>query len=555
MKQSKYMRLEAMPGVRATRWSARWNGAFPWALALAVVGAFLQQALCRADATPALPGSRPNVVLFLADDLSYYDLSYLGQRHFHTPNLDRLARQGMTFTNAYAGAPECAPSRASLMTGMHMGHCRIRANRSARGQDHLVSEDQTIAEVLKQAGYATAFIGKWGIGLPGTPGTPDKQGFDYSYGYYDQLRAHGFFPEYLMENGQEVLIPENHGFNMNRAYEYNRRTVDNLEGVANQYDEQGRLVPDGVADPSQAKYSEYLFRKAACRFIRQNSDRPLFLYYATQLPHGPLITPDLGPYKNKPWDLKHKEWAAMVHTMDQSAGMIVDELKRQGVFDNTVFFFASDNGYSQWGYFHRPPWQDDPLFENKGPWHKGKFICTDGGGRVPLFVSWPGRIAPGTCDHVTALFDLLPTTAELAGVQPERPTDGLSLVPLLEGRPTEQPEHPYLYWENGSMSPHAQAARRGHWYAFREHPSKPLQLYDLTADVGCTKDLAGAHPAVVRDMLDIFGKAHVDSTWYTNPGDSRQVVSARRQRAQREGTLQIPTRANSKYSSGPDRRR
>jgi len=518
-------------------------------IAVWVVWTYAEKARCQAEVGSSLAGSRPNIVLILADDLSYYDLSYLGQKHFQTPNLDRLARQGMVFSNAYAGAPECAPSRASLMTGMHMGHCRIRANRSARGQDHLLPEDQTIAEVLKSAGYATAFVGKWGIGLPGTPGTPDKQGFDYSYGYYDQLRAHGFFPDYLMEDGREILIPENHGFNMERAYEYNSRTVDNLEDVANQYDENGHLIPDGVADPAQAKYSEYLFRKAACQFIRRNKGGPFFLYYATQLPHGPLIVPDLGPYKDKSWDLKHKEWAAMVHTLDQSVGLIVDELKRQDVFDRTVFIFAGDNGYSQWGYFHRPRWQDDPLFANKGPWHKGKFICTDGGGRVPLFVSWPGKIAPGTTAHVTALYDVLATAAELAGLRPDVPTDGISLVPLLDGRADEQPKHPYLYWENGSMSRHAQAVRRDHWYAFRMHPSKSMQLYDLTSDVGCTNDVAAENPGVVREILDVFREAHTDSQWYTNPGDGQEVVRRRRDRAQREGTLQNPTRANSKYSS------
>ena len=503
---------------------------------------------CGAEGSDPLLGSRPNIVVVLADDLSYYDLSYLGQKHFQTPNLDQLARTGLVFTNAYSGSPECAPSRGSLMTGMNMGHCRIRANSSARGQDHLLAEDQTIAEVLKQAGYATAFIGKWGIGLPGTPGTPDKQGFDYALGYYDQLRAHGFFPDYLMEDGRELLLPENHGFDMNRMYEYNRRTVDNLADVANRYDKNGHLIPSGVADPQKAKYSEYLFRQAACRFVSQKRAQPFFLYYATQLPHGPLIVPDLGPYRDKAWDLKHKEWAAMVHTMDKSVGTIVESLKAAGLFDNTIFFFASDNGYSQWGYFHRPRWQDDPLFQNKGPWQKGKFICTDGGVRVPLLVSWPGRVQPGTTDHITALYDLLATTAELAGVRPERPTDGISFVPLLEGRASEQPQHPYLYWENGTMSRHAQALRQGNWYAFREHPSKPLQLFDLAKDIGCTKDLAADHPEVVQRVLAIFGQARVDSQWYTNPGDTKKTIQSRVARARREGTLQMSVRANSRYS-------
>jgi arylsulfatase A-like enzyme len=335
---------------------------------------------------------------------------------------------------------------------------------------------------------------------------------------------------------------------MNRMYQYNGRTVDKLADVANQYDENGRLIPDGMADPAQAKYSEYLFREAACRFIRENAEQPLFLYYATQLPHGPLIVPDLGPYKDKPWDLKHKEWAAMVHTMDQSVGTIVDQLKHRNAFHNTVIIFASDNGYSQWGYFRRPRWQDDPLFRNKGPWRNGKFICTDGGGRIPLLVSWPRKIASGTSDHITALYDLLATAADLAGVQPEQATDGISLVPLLEGRCDEQPKHAYLYWENGSASRHAQAVRKDHWYAFREHPSRPVQLYDLNSDIGCAIDVAAENADVVDRILTIFKEAHTDSQWYSNPGDSEEVIKARRTRAEREGTLQNPTRANSKYN-------
>ena len=189
---------------------------------------------------------KPNILFIFSDDLSYRDLSSYGQEQFRTPNLDNLAMNGIRFTQAYSGSSECAPSRGSLMTGMHMGHCRIRANSSVRGQDHLLSEDVTVAEVVKGAGYTTGFIGKWGIGLPGTEGAPDKQGFDFSYGYYDQARAHGFFPHYLMRNGKPEPIPENYGFNMKRVKTYNGRPLDRLDDVMNIYDENGRLVPDGI---------------------------------------------------------------------------------------------------------------------------------------------------------------------------------------------------------------------------------------------------------------------------------------------------------------------
>ncbi|MCP4642007.1 MAG: arylsulfatase [bacterium] len=505
------------------------------------------------SARGGLHGSRPNIVFILSDDLSYFDLSFLGQTHYTTPNIDRLAEEGVVFTNAYAGAPECAPSRASLMTGMHMGHCRVRANRSARGQDHLCSEDLTVAEVLKEAGYATGFAGKWGVGLPGSPGTPDKKGFDYSFGYYDQGRAHTFYPHYLIENGREVPLPGNYGFNMDRVYTYNRRPVENLDDVANRYDEAGRLVADGVADPAAVVYSEDLILDKALGFIRYHSDEPFFLYYATQLPHGPCIVPELGRFKDKPWDLKHREWAAMVERLDRSVGSLVEELKGQGVYDNTVIFFAGDNGYSQYGYFGRKAWEDDPLFRNKGPWHKGKFVCTDGGGRVPFVVSSPGCIRPGTTDRLTPLYDFLATAAGLAGVTPREKTDGLSLVPLLEGRHERQCAHASIYWENGTKSPHAQAVRMGPWFAYREHPDKPVQLYDVEIDVSCATDVAGEHPVIVKRALAVFEECHVDSEWYTNPGDAPAVVKARKARAEAEGTLQTPTRPNTRCPDGEGR--
>ena len=494
-----------------------------------------------------ISGSRPNIIFILADDLSYRDLSFFGQSCFNTPNLDRMARGGMVFSNAYAGSSECAPSRASLLTGLHMGHCRIRKNRSVRGQDHLVDGDQTLAEVLKKAGYATGFIGKWGVGLPGTEGVPYRQGFDFAYGYYDQLRAHGFYPDYMMQNEQVVPVPENHGFDMEKLYEYNRRKIDQLEDVKNQYDRTGHLIPGGVKDPSSARHSENLFIEKARNFIRTRKEEPFFLYYATQLPHGPCITPDISKFMNEAWSLKHKEWAAMVTHMDRSVGAILDELDRQGIADNTILLFAGDNGYSAWGYFARPAWDDDPLFNNKGPWDAGKFICRDGGVRVPFFAYWPDRIRAGRSPHICALYDVLETVADLAGVSPEKPTDGISLVPVLEGRNGEQPKHAYLYWENGSMGQHAQAVRMDRWFLFRSHPTKEVELYDVERDRACQKNVSDQHPEVMKKMLQIIAEAHTDSEWYVNPGEPPEVTRAKKERAQKEGSLQTPTRANSKY--------
>ncbi len=499
---------------------------------------------------PASSGRKPNILFIFSDDLSYRDLSCYGQKKFSTPNLDALAMGGVRFTNAYCGSPECAPSRASLMTGMHMGHCRIRANRSVRGQDHLLAEDVTVAEVLKRAGYVTGFIGKWGIGLPGTEGTPDKQGFDHSYGYYDQARAHGFFPHYLMRNGEPEPLAGNYGFNMARVYKHNRSAAGGE--YDNTYDENGRLIPDGVKDPAKAKYSEDLFQKEALTFIRSNKSKPFFLYYATQLPHGPCITPDLGANKDKPWSQKHKEWAAMVRHMDRGVGAMVALLEELEIIENTIIFFAGDNGYSQWGYFGRKAFDDDPLFKNKGPWPKGKFTCShEGGVRVPFFAYWKGRIKAAESDHVCVLYDILATTADLAGTAAPQ-TDGISLVPTLLAKPARQRRHKYLYWENGTKSPHAQSVRMGQWWAYRDHPSEPVRLYDITRDIDCRENLAKDYPDIVAKIKQIFREAHADSRWYVNPGESKAQIAAKRTKAQAAGQMQNPVRANTIYKGRAD---
>ncbi len=496
--------------------------------------------------SPSLP-EKPNIIFIFSDDVSYRDFSVTGQKMFKTPNIDRLATGGIMFMNAYSGSPECAPARASLMTGMHMGHCRIRANRSVRGQDHLLSEDVTVAEVLKEAGYRTGFAGKWGIGLPATEGIPDNQGFDYSYGFYDQLRAHGYYPDFLMENNKHIIIPENHGFNMNKVYQYGSRPVDNIEDVKNSYNEHGKLVAEGVDDPGRVKNSQNLIHHASLQFIQENSNGPFFLYYATQLPHGPLITPELGVYEKKNWDLKHKEWAAMMKHLDDHVGEILKLLEDLRILENTVIFFAGDNGYSQWGYFGRKAWEDDPLFHNKGPWDKGKFICADGGVRVPFFVYSTKYIHPRKSNHLCALYDFFETAADLAGIAGKYQTDGISLLPELLNNPSEQQKHIYLYWENGTFNSHAQASRLNKWFAFRSHPEKPVELYDTSSDVSCETDVANNYPKIVQQVHNIFIEAHKESEWYINPGETKVMIDKKRKRAESENSLQIPVKANSTF--------
>lgn len=482
----------------------------------------------------ALTG-KPNIIFILSDDLSYKDLSCYGQMMYSTPNLDRLALNGLRFNQAYSGSPESAPSRCSLMTGMHMGHSRIRANESVRGQDHLVDDDVTVAEVLKKAGYVTGFIGKWGIGLPGTEGTPDRQGFDLAYGFYDQARAHGYFPNYLMRNGKAEEIPENYGFNMERVYKH---TADTSGEYDNIYDDTGRLMPAGIKDPLKGKYSEDLFEQEALAFIKHNKDKTFFLYYATQLPHGPNIASSLGKFKDKPWDQKHREWAAMIERMDMSVGRIVSMLEELDIISNTVIFFAGDNGYSHWGYFNRKPHEDDPLFKNKGPWPKGKFTSThEGGMRIPFFVTWPGKIKPGESNHITALYDFLPTAGDFAGAAVPV-NDGISLFATLTGRPDQQQEHEYLYWENGTFSTETQSLRLGPWWAFRNSPSEKISLYDIKVDTACLFNVAGNYPEIVARIEQIFRNAHSESEWYVNPGESKEFLESKKKKAIETGTQQ-----------------
>lgn len=495
---------------------------------------------------------KPNIIFILSDDVSYRDFSCTGQQYFKTPNIDALCHNGVHFTNAYAASPECAPSRAGLMTGKHMGHCTVRSNDSVRGQEHLLTADITVAEILKSAGYATGFVGKWGIGLPGTEGVPYKKGFDYAYGFYDQARAHTYYPDFLWENEREIILCGNHGFNMKRLYEYNARSVTEDDDFKNHYDENGRLQADGVQDPELVRNSQDLIHDKGLQFIRHHAEEPFFLYYATQLPHGPCITPDLGEFKDKPWPLKNREWAAMMTHLDRHVGEIVSLLEELDIRNETVIMFAGDNGYSAWGYFGRPAYDDDPLFHNKGPWRGGKFIAREGGLRIPFFVNWPGKFAPAVSSHVCTLCDFMATAADLAQVHLKHDHDGISLLAELTGNPDKQEKHPYLYWENGGHAPQAQAARYGEFHAWRESPGHPVELYRVEEDPDLKNDLAPEYPEVTRAVRQIFLEAHEDSEWFINPGESGESIGSKRARVEREGSWQRSVRANTTYTDNND---
>jgi arylsulfatase A-like enzyme len=460
---------------------------------------------------------KPNIIFILSDDLSFRDISCYGQKRFSTPNIDRIGKEGIIFSNAYSAQGESAPSRCGLLTGLHMGHATIRANESFRGQEYLNDSDFTIAEMLKDAGYTTGFIGKWGVGIPGSEGEPNRQGFDYTFGFYDQVHAHTYYPTYLYENGKKIEIPENNGYDIKNMYVYGYRKITQLNDFINRYDVDGNYVAEGIADPAKAVNSENLFIRKALNFIYKNKEEPFFLYYATQVPHGPTVTDNLGVFTNKPDypSLKHKEWASMITRLDNHVGQILDLLEKLNIERNTILIFASDNGYSAWGYFGRKRWEDDEFFRNKGPFYGGKFSIYEGGVRVPLMIKWGDRIKAGQkSDLQIAFWDFLPTLADIAGYKKQFKTDGISFLSALLGKNDIQIKHKFLYWEYFN----SQAAIIGNLRVQRIHPDSVCKVYDNINDPYSEMDVAFEHPDIIGEAIRIFRDEHADSKWYQNPG-------------------------------------
>jgi arylsulfatase A-like enzyme len=429
----------------------------------------------------------PNVILILADDLGYGDLGCYGQKEIQTPCLDRLAADGMRFTQFYAGSTVCAPSRCVLMTGLHTGHCYIRGN----ARYALRPQDRTVAEYLKQAGYATAHIGKWGLGLEGTTGAPTRKGFDYFFGYLDQVHAHNYYPSYLFRN--ETRFPLNN--------------VVPKEGKFGQ----------GVASVRR-QYSHDLLTEEALRFIRENRTRPFFLYLGYTIPHANneagkngMEVPDFGIYKDKPWPDVEKGFAAMITRMDRDVGRIRETLRELGLERDSLILFSSDNGP------HAEGGHDPKFFQSSGGLRGIKRDLYEGGIRMPFLACWPGTIPAGKVnDHVGWFADVLPTLAELAGVKVSDKLDGISLVPTLLGRHHEQPQHQYLYWEFYELGG-AQAVRYGNWKAVCKPFGGKLELYDLKNDPTESRDLAEQHPQLVAQLRQFMQQAHTPSELWPIP--------------------------------------
>jgi arylsulfatase A-like enzyme len=460
-----------------------------------------------ATATPAQTRP-PNIIFIQADDLGYGDLSVYGQRKFKTPNIDRLAAEGMRFTQYYAGSTVCAPSRSALMTGLHTGHTRIRGN----ARHPLAPEDLTVAEVLKSApaerGYRTALIGKWGLGEAETTGVPNRQGFDYFFGYLNQRHAHNYYPTFLWRNEERVqlrnVVPDEDGEGAGISTNRVDYTHDLVAEEALQFIEKyGKDEMVGGA-PSMP-----LMRKA----------RPFFLYLAFTIPHANneakskgMEVPDLGEFANTDWPDQEKAKAAMITRMDRDVGRLIWTLKKLGIDDNTLIFFTSDNGP------HREGGADPDFFDSNGLLRGIKRDLYEGGIRVPMIARWPKRIKAGSkSDQVWAHWDVLPTVAEIAGVNPPAGIDGISMVNALLGR--RQRNHEFLYWEFHERG-FAQAVRMGDWKAVRKSPDSPVELYNLKKDVGEQDDVAVKHPDVVKKIEECLKTARTESAlWPTGKGN------------------------------------
>jgi arylsulfatase A-like enzyme len=442
----------------------------------------------------AKPGPKPNIVFVLADDLGYGDLGCYGQKQIRTPNIDRMAAEGLRFTDHYAGSTVCAPSRCALMTGLHTGHTYVRGNREIKpmGQLPLPPETMTVPGMLKQAGYKTVLIGKWGLGGPGSTGTPNRQGFDYFFGYLCQRHAHNYYPEFLFRNNQRVPLDNEVG-------------GDRADGA-------------GVAT-EKVQYSHDLVAEEALRFVEENRDGPFFLYLAVTIPHANneagkqgMEVPDYGTYADKDWPDAQKGHAAMITRLDRDMGRLMQKLDELAIDENTVVFFTSDNGpHSEGG-------ANPDFFDSNGPLRGKKRDLYEGGIRVPLIARWPGHIAPGrTTDHISAFWDFMPTFAVLSGQEPPERTDGLCLAATLLGRTEKQKKHEFLYWEfheRGSK----QAVRVGRWKAVRFGGSGQLELYDLETDLGETADVAEEHPEVVAVIEEYLATARTESPYWSING-------------------------------------
>lgn len=439
----------------------------------------------------------PNVIVVMADDLGYGELSCYGQTRFQTPHLDKMAADGMKFTDHYSGASVCAPARCTLITGMHTGHCYIRGNKAFAGGDvPLPMGLPGLGHVFKDAGYKTGVIGKWGLGRPDNIGSPLHHGFDFFYGYDDHTQAHRHYPTFLWRNDQREAIPEN--------------------------ENNGRQA-----------YSHDLFMKEAFNFIRENKDEPFFLYVPVIIPHADIDAPPeyvkdfsgmfgetekpfTGTRQYRPVDEPFATFAGMVNKLDESMGELNRFLESMGLDENTLVIFTSDNGPHEEAGFA------PEFFDSTAGLRGIKRDFYEGGIRVPMIAKWPARIKPGSVtEHPSAFWDYLPTFADITGQPEPAHTDGVSFLPTLVGNDREQNKHEYLYWEfaRGKDNQNGrQAVRMGDWkgvrYGVEGDGEGPLEVYNLKADPSESHDLADSRPDIARQLNEHIKNAHVKSMLY-----------------------------------------
>lgn len=461
--------------------------------------------LLTASAQSPAPLPRPNIILILADDLGYGELGSYGQKLVATPNLDRMATEGMRFTQFYAGSTVCAPSRSVLMTGQHMGHTRVRGNASAGGANGAINyasqtlgaNDVTVATVLQRAGYATALVGKWGLGEADSSGAPWLHGFDYFYGFLNQTHAHNHFPDFLWRNRERVELPND------------RVPVGPIPGV-------------GYAT-RRLRFADDAFFDEAESFIARAHDKPFFLELALTIPHANnersrvlgdgMEVPGYGAYAGRDWPDNEKGHAAMNELLDRRVGQLLDLLAKHGLDEQTLVMFTSDNGPHQEGGGDYDP----EFMDSNGPLRGIKRDLTDGGIRVPLIARWPGRIPAGTVSgHVAYFGDFMATWAELARATMPGNVDSISFVPALLGR-TGQPVHPYLYWEFYEKGVTQAVLLDGRWKAIRPRDATAISLYDLQSDPSETNDVAAEQTAIVERAVALMRSAHVPNEHWQIP--------------------------------------
>lgn len=442
----------------------------------------------------------PNVIFILADDLGRAEVGAYGQEKIRTPSIDRIAAEGMKFTRFYAGSPVCAPSRCALLTGKHSGRGFVRDNREIQpeGQAPIPDSEVTLGEMFQARGYATAAIGKWGLGFPGSEGDPTNQGFDHFFGYNCQRLAHNYYPTYLWNDREKVALEGNDG------------------------------------GPTGKQYSHDLMEVDALKWLRAHRDEPFFLFLPFTIPHLALQVPadSLAEYDGKlgeevPYDGKkgyfahpkpHAAYAAMVTRMDRTVGRVMDLLRELKLDDDTIVVFASDNGPTT-----DVGGADSEFFKSAGGLRGLKGSAFEGGIAVPLIVRWPGRVAAGSTSDFLGYFpDVAPTFMDLIGGSDALPAglDGISFAPVLTGRPAERREHEFLYWEFPGYGGW-QAVRTGRWKGVRQGMRKgnlAIVLFDLDADPGESRDVAAGHPEVVAGIKAVMEREHVPSELFPLPG-------------------------------------